>query len=78
MLREALVFYGVFYTIGMCSSHIVGLNNILLGGGGADRTRLFFFGRGSKLEIFLCLQGSEFIQTLVFIYNHLAKKVSGL
>ena len=35
----------------------------------------FFFGRGFNLEIFLNLQGSEFIQTLLFIYNHLAKFV---
>ena len=35
----------------------------------------FFFGRGYNLENFLNLQGSEFIQTLVFIYNHLAKFV---
>ena len=33
----------------------------------------FFFGRGSNLENFLNLQGSEFLQTLVFICNHLAK-----
>jgi hypothetical protein len=33
----------------------------------------FFFGRGSDLEIFQSLQGSDFIQTLLFIYNHLAK-----
>ena len=33
----------------------------------------FFFGRGSNLENFLNLQGSEFIHTLVFIYNLLAK-----
>ena len=35
----------------------------------------FFFGRGFNLEIFLNLQGSEFIQTLLLIYNHLAKFV---
>ena len=36
---------------------------------------IFFFGRGFNLEIFLNLQGSEFIQTLLLIYNHLAKFV---
>ena len=36
---------------------------------------IFFFGRGFNVEIFLNLQGSEFIQTLLFIYNHLAKFV---
>ena len=35
----------------------------------------FFFGRGFNLEIFLNLQGSEFIQTLLVIYDHLAKFV---
>ena len=38
-------------------------------------TANFFFGRGFNLEIFLNLQGSEFIQTLLLIYNHLAKFV---
>ena len=33
------------------------------------------YGRGFNLEIFLNLQGSEFIQTLLLIYNHLAKFV---
>ena len=37
--------------------------------------KFIFFGRGFNLEIFLNLQGSEFIQTLLFIYNHLAKFV---
>ena len=35
----------------------------------------FFFGRAFNLEIFLNRQGSEFIQTLLLIYNHLAKFV---
>ena len=39
------------------------------------RGLIFFFGRGFNLEIFLNLQGSEFIQTLLFIYNHLVKFV---
>ena len=44
------------------------------GVGGAESAN-FFFGRGFNLEIFLNLQGSEFIQTLLLIYNHLAKFV---
>ena len=43
--------------------------------GGGPAWANFFFGRGFNLEIFLNLQGSEFIQTLLFIYNHLAKFV---
>ena len=39
-----------------------------------SRTGLIFF-LDEVLEIFLNLQGSEFIQTLLLIYNHLAKFV---